>query len=145
MNLNLSYALSLDITAKSGTTPSALVEENVSFLEQALAFNMVNAKLLKYNLNISTGGNQSINLTNSGLVYVRALLVKSTTKITLNLDGATSTGKLIFTDYGEVSPLPTRTTPLLITLTNPVPTSTSSSTSTNTPAPSSLTLVIAGY
>jgi hypothetical protein len=113
MDLVFSYATSLELRAKTGTTPSANTEVDSKFLEQSIANTLSGAKTFKVSTSLSVGSNfsKTFNLTDlTNIKHVRALLIKSSQliKIEVNTDLVTNPDliqtfrtKFCFIDFAE--------------------------------------------
>lgn len=122
MDLTFSYVISLQTQAHAGSTPAAMLQENIDILDQNIGKVMTNGKSFKINTMLAVGaaGAKSYDMADMGMTYIRGILVKATGVVNCTVDGKQVSGKSIFLDFDEPAtlPLPARITPLLVELTN---------------------------
>lgn len=117
--------ISLQAKAQAGTTPAAMLQENIDLLDQNLGKVMVNGKSFKVSTQLPIGvvGAKSYDMADAGITYIRSILIKASGVVNCTIDGKQISGKSIFLDFDEPPAiLPIRTTPLLVDLSNPSPT-----------------------
>lgn len=80
MDLIFSYATSVELRSKTGTTPAANSEIDSKFLEQSIANTLSGAKTFKIStpLNVGSSFKKSFNITDlANIKHVRSIFIKS--------------------------------------------------------------------